>query len=76
MNALTIGCHGSSDLAAVLLEVPFKAHQGQVSDWDFVPDHTKWTVATKKFLNLFVFLREYSFSGKAGILHIKQISQT
>lgn len=72
-NVLTTGCHGSSDLAAVLLEVPFKAHQGQVSDGDVVTDHRKRAVATKQILNLSIFLREYSFSGQVGLLRIKQI---
>lgn len=73
LNALTVGCHGSSDLEAVLLEVPFKAHQGQVSDGDVVPDHRKQAFATKQILNLSISLREYSFSGQVGLLRIKQI---
>lgn len=41
LNTLILGCHGSSDLTTILLEVPFKAHQGQVSDWDVLTNHRK-----------------------------------
>lgn len=49
-NWIILGCHGSSDLTTILLEVPFKTHQGQVRYlWDMLTDHKKKQLPQKRF---------------------------
>ena len=49
-SRIILGCHGSSDLATILLEVPFKTHQGQVRYlWYILTDHKKKQLPQKGF---------------------------
>lgn len=45
---LILGCYGSSDFTTILLEIPFKANQGQVSDRNVFTDHKITAISPKK----------------------------